>query len=220
MAKSKLVSALDIGTSKITCLTGQIRDEDTQKIHIIGVSSVPSRGLRKGQIVNIDEAVAGISDAVEAAERMAGFNIAKVWVAVGGSHIGGQNSHGVVAVSDPKGEISQTDVSRVLEAARAISLPTASEIIHVIPKSYTVDSQEGVHDPIGMTGVRLEVATHILTGSTTAIKNPTKCVGEVGCDISGLVFSGLASSMAVLSDTEKELGVILLDIGGGTMSMA
>jgi len=220
MAKHKLISAVDIGTSKITTLIGQLRDEDSQKIHIIGVSSLPSKGLRKGQIVNIEEAVEVITSSVEAAERMAGFNIAKVWVSVGGAHIGSQNSHGVVAVSQPQGEIGNDDVRRVLEAARAVSLPTSSEIIHVISKSFNVDNQEGVKDPIGMTGVRLEVETHIVTGSTTAIKNITKCISEVGCDISGLVYSGLASAMAVLTDTEKELGVVMVDLGGGTTDVA
>jgi cell division protein FtsA len=151
---------------------------------------------------------------------MAGFNINKAWISVGGSHISSQNSHGVVAVSQPQGEISAADVARVLEAARAVSLPTASEIIHVIPKSYTVDSQEGVKDPVSMTGVRLEVDIHIVVGSSPVIKNLAKCVAEVGCDVAGLVYSGLASSFGVLSETEKELGVILIDIGGGTMSLA
>lgn len=220
MAKAKLISALDVGSSKITALIAQVRQEDSTRIHIIGVASFPSHGLRKGQIVNIEESVSAIMESVEAAERMAGFNIAKVWLSVGGSHINSQNSHGVVAVSQPQGEITSEDVRRVLEAARAISLPTSSEIVHVIPKNFSVDNQEGVKDPVGMTGVRLEVETHIVTGTTTALKNLTKCVAEIGCDIAGLVFSGLASSMAVLSDTEKELGVILIDIGGGTTDLS
>lgn len=220
MAKSKITAAIDIGSSKIACLIAQIRDDDSTKLHIIGAASSVSRGIRKGQIVNIDEAVDSIVEAVESAERMAGFNIARAWVLVGGSHISSQNSQGVVAVSQPQGEIGDDDVKRVLEAARAVSLPSSSEIIHVIPKSYTVDGQEGVKDPIGMTGVRLEVATHIVTGASTAIKNLTKCVAEVGCDVSGIAFGGLASSMSVLSETEKELGVVLIDIGGGTTDIA
>lgn len=220
MAKNKLISAIDIGSSKIVALVAQSRDEDNSKLHIVGAASVPSQGVRKGQIVNIEEAVSAIEEAVEAAERMAGFNIPSAWVSVGGSHISSQNSHGVVAVSQPQGEINADDVRRVLEAARAVSLPTSSEILHVLPRTYTVDNQEGVKDPVGMTGVRLEVDTHIVVGSSPVIKNLTKCVGEVGCDISGLVFSGLAASEAVLSPTEKELGVVLVDIGGGTMSVA
>lgn len=216
MAKSKQISSIDIGSTKITTLVAQIREEDPSKIHIVGASSSPSKGIRKGQIVNIDEAVESIVESVEAAERMAGYNVARAWVLVNGAHIASQNSQGVVAISDPHGEISNEDVRRVLEAARAISLPTSSEIIHVVPRSYSVDSQQGVKDPIGMTGVRLEVETHIITGSITALKNLTKCVTEVGCDISGLAFGGLASGLAVLTDTEKELGVVCVDIGGGT----
>jgi len=220
MAKSKVTAALDIGSSKIACLIAQARDDDSGKLHIIGAASSISKGIRKGQIVNIDEAVDSIVEAVESAERMAGFNIAKTWVSVDGAHIASQNSQGVVAVSEPQGEIGTEDVRRVLEAARAVSLPSSSEIIHVIPKSYIVDGQEGVKDPIGMTGVRLEVETHIVTGASTAIKNLTKCVAEVGCDVSGIAFGGLASSMSTLSDTEKELGVVLVDIGGGTSDIA
>ncbi len=220
MAKGKLISALDVGTSKITTLIAQLRDPDSDSLHIVGVASVPAKGIRKGQIVNIEEAIVAITESIEAAERMAGFNIAKVWASVGGSHITSQNSHGVVAVSEPQGEINSQDVRRVLEAARAISLPAASEIIHVIPRSFNVDSQEGVKDPTGMTGVRLEVTTHIVTGSSTSLKNLVKCVSEVGCDIAGLVYTGLASGLAVLTDTEQELGVILIDIGGGTTSIA
>lgn len=220
MAKSKIVSSIDIGSSKIAALIAQVRPEEPDKLHVVGAASSVSRGVRKGQIVNIEEAVSSITEAVEAAERMAGYNISHAWVSVGGSHITSQNSHGVVAVSQPQGEISPTDVARVLEAARAVSLPTACEIVHVIPKHFTVDSQEGVRDPLGMTGVRLEVDTHIVVGSSPVIKNLSKCVAEVGCDISGLVYVGLAASASVLSETEKELGVVLVDIGGGTMSIA
>ena len=220
MAKGKILSSIDIGSSKIAVLIAQSREDSPDRLHIIGAASSPSRGVRKGQIVNIEEAVSAILESVEAAERMAGFNLSKAWVSVGGSHIASHNSHGVVAVSEPQGEIGPDDVRRVLEAARAISLPAASEVIHVIPKNYTVDSQEGVKDPVGMTGVRLEVDTHMIIGSSPVIKNLAKCISEVGCDIAGTVYTGLASSQAVLSETEKELGVILVDIGGGTMSIA
>lgn len=215
MAKGKLNCAIDVGSTKITTLVSMAGEED-DKHHIIGASTSSSRGIRKGQIVNIDEAVDSIVESVEAAERMAGYNIGKVWVSIDGAHIISQNSQGVVAVSNQHGEIVPDDVNRVIEAARAISLPTSSEILHVIPRSYTVDNQQGIKDPIGMTGVRLEVETHIVTASTTAVKNLSKCIGEVGCDISGMAFSGLVSSLAILTDTEKELGVICLDIGGGT----
>ncbi len=220
MSKSKVIVAIDVGSSKVATLVAQIRDEETSRLHIVGAASSVSRGVRKGQIVNIEEAVSSIEEAVEAAERMAGYNISKAWISIGGAHIGSINSQGVVAVAQPQGEVTSQDVARVIEAAKAVSLPTSAEIIHVIARSYTVDGQEGVKDPVGMTGVRLEVETHIVTGSTTAIKNITKCVGEVGCDVGGMVFSGLASAEAVLSDTEKELGVVLVDIGGGTTDVA
>lgn len=220
MAKSKIISAIDIGSSKVATLVAQVREEDASRLHVVGAAASVSRGVRKGQIVNIDEAVACIEESVEAAERMAGYNISKAWVSVGGSHIGSMNSQGVVAVAQPQGEVTSSDVNRVMEAARAISLPASSEIIHVIPRSFTVDGQEGVKDPVGMTGVRLEVETQIVTGSSTAIKNLTKCVAEVGCDIEGMVFGGLAAAEAVLSDTEKELGVVIVDIGGGTTDVA
>jgi len=220
MAKNKIIAAIDMGSSKVATLVAQVREEDTSRLHVVGAASAVSRGIRKGQIVNIEEAVASIEESVEAAERMAGYNISKAWVSIGGAHIGSLNSQGVVAVAQPQGEVTSQDVQRVIEAAQAVSLPTSAEIIHVIPRSYTVDGQDGVKDPVGMTGVRLEVETHIVTGSTTALKNLAKCVGEVGCDVEGMVFSGLASAGAVLSDTEKELGVILIDIGGGTTDIA
>jgi cell division protein FtsA len=218
MTKSRLISAIDIGSDKIATLVAQVTEEDT--IHVIGVSSNRSKGVRKGQIVNIEESSQSILESVEIAERMAGYSVGKVFVSVGGSQIQSQNSTGVVAVSQVSGEITSEDVTRVMEAARAISMPTTQEIIHVLPRSFTVDGQEGVKDPIGMTGVRLEVDTHLVICSSTALKNLTKCVSEIGSDVSGLVFSGLASSLACLSETEKELGVVLVDIGGGTTSIA
>lgn len=220
MAKPKLIAAIDVGSSKVATILAQVRDDDENRLHVIGAAIATSRGVRKGQIVNIEEAVSCIVESVESAERMAGFNVAKAWVSVDGAHIGSMNSQGVVAVAQPQGEVVADDVRRVLEAARAVSLPTSAEIVHVIPRSYTVDGQEGVKDPVGMTGVRLEVGTHIVTGATTAIKNLIKCVAEVGCDVAGLVYSGLASAEAVLSDTERELGVVLVDIGGGTTDIA
>ena len=218
MNRNKIVAAIDVGSSKIATLIGQVNEEN-EKINVVGAASVPSLGVRKGQIVNIEEAAEAIVRSVEAAERMAGFSLSKVLVSVGGAHVSSQNSHGVVAVAEPQGEIVPEDVNRVIEAARAISLPSSREILHVIPRTYTVDSQEGVADPIGMSGVRLEVETHIITGSTTTLKNLAKCVSEVGADIESMVFSGIVSAEAVLSETEKELGVVLVDIGGGTTSL-
>ncbi len=219
MPKGRIVSAIDIGTSKITTIIAS-QQEDSEKINVIGVATFPSIGLRKSQIVDIEEAINAITQSVEAAERMAGCAIAKSFISISGNHIQSKNSKGVVAVAEPEGEISMEDVSRVIEAARAVSLPASREILHVIPRDFIVDSQEGIKDPLGMTGVRLEVETHIVTGSSTAMKNLGKCVAELGVDVEALVFSGLAASEAVLTDTEKELGVCLVDIGGGTTAIA
>lgn len=213
MSKDKLIVGIDVGTTKITTV---IATKGDGLPNVIGVSTVYSKGLRKGQVVNIEEAVSTVSTSVEAAERMAGTNIGSARISLGGVHIACQNSKGVVAVSEPDKEITEEDMQRVIDAAQAVSLPSTREVLHVLPRHFTVDSQEGIVDPIGMSGVRLEVDTHIITCSTTAARNLAKCVEELGVSVSGLVFSGLASSYSVLSDTEKELGVILVDIGGGT----
>jgi len=214
MAKDKVICGIDVGSSKIATLIASV-DEDG-KINLIGVSSTTSKGVRKNQVVDIEEAVAAITESVEAAERMAGYSISSSFVSLGGPQIESVNQHAVVAVSEPEEEIKESDIRRVNEAARAIPLPSSREILHVIPRTFTVDGQEGIKDPIGMTGVRLETETHIITGSTTSMKNLVKCVSEVGIDVTELVFSGIASSIATLSDTEKELGVVLVDIGGET----
>ena len=219
MAKGRIIGAIDIGTSKVTTIIAS-HSEEMDKINVIGVATFPSTGLRKSQIVDIEETIESITQSVEAAERMAGCALSKAFISISGNHIQSQNSKGVVAVSEPEGEIIIDDVNRVIEAARAISLPASREILHVIPRNFIVDSQEGIKDPLGMTGVRLEVETHIVTGSSTAMKNLVKCVQEVGIDVGGLVFSGLAAANSVLTDTEKELGVCLVDIGGGTTSIA
>jgi cell division protein FtsA len=218
MARDHVVSGIDVGTSKITTLIATLSEEGDAQI--IGVSTIPSKGLRKGQVVNIEEATAAISQSLEAAERMAGVSVAKAYISVGGNHIASQNSHGVVAVAEPDREITEQDVKRVIEAAKAVSLPSSREILHVLPRGYIVDSQEGIVDPIGMTGVRLEVDTHLVTGGATAVRNLRKCVEELGVEVSGMVFGGLASAEASISDTEKELGVVLVDIGGGTTDVA
>jgi cell division protein FtsA len=218
MARDHIVSGIDVGTSKITTLIATVPEEGDARV--IGVSSVASRGLRKGQVVNIEEATVAISGALEAAERMAGTQVGRAFLSVGGAHIASQNSHGVVAVSEPDKEISESDVKRVIEAAKAVSLPSSREILHVLPRGYVVDSQEGVVDPIGMTGVRLEVDTHLVTGGATAIRNLRKCVEELGVEVEGMAFGGLASAIATITDTEKELGVVLIDIGGGTTDVA
>lgn len=218
MARDKTISGIDIGTSKITTLIASVTDD--QELRIIGVASLASKGLRKGQIVNIEEATSAVSESLEAAERMAGVSVGKTFITVGGNHIASLNSHGVVAVAEPDREISESDVHRVIDAAKAISLPASREILHIIPRGFTVDGQDGIVDPVNMTGVRLEVDTHVITGGSIAIKNLQKCVGELGVDVAGIVFGGLASARAALSDTEQELGAILIDVGGGTTDVA
>ena len=218
MARDRIISGIDIGTSKITTLVASV--EEDGELRIIGVATTVSRGIRKGQIVNIEEATSAISDSLEAAERMAGTSVGKTFLSVGGAHIASMNSHGVVAVAEPDREITPNDVSRVIDAAKAISLPSSREILHVVPRGYIVDGQEGIVDPVNMTGVRLEVETHMITGGSIAIRNLLKCISDLGVEVGGLVFSGLAASYAVLSDTEKELGVVLVDVGGGTTDVA
>lgn len=219
MAKAPLVAGIDIGSSKITTIITSL-SEDQSRVNVVGVASVESRGIRKSQVVDIEEAIEAITKSVESAERMAGYSISDAYVSVSGDHIQSQNSKGVVAVGNPEGEIVQDDVYRVIEAARAVSLPSSREILHVLPREFVVDSQTGVRDPLGMTGVRLEAEAHIVTGSSAVLRNLTKCIAEIGVNVNGLVFSGLASAEATLSDTEKELGVVLIDIGGGTTSIA
>ena len=217
MTRSKTLAALDIGSTKIAAIIAQTNEEGI--LSVIGSASLPSRGIKRGQIVNIEEATEAIIAAVEAAERMAGLNVNHLWVSGGGPQIISQNSRGVVAVGNPGGEINEEDIRRVLESAKAISLPASREIIHVIPRQFTVDSQEGIADPSGMSGIRLEVETHIISASSTALRNLRKCVDELGAHTDGIVFDGLASAAAVVTPTEKELGVILIDIGGGTTSV-
>lgn len=218
MKNSDIVVGIDIGSSKIATLIGRV-DEDT--VNILGVSEVSSKGVRRGQIVNIEEASDAINASLDSAERMAGHSIDRVFVSVSGVNIESQNSKGVVAVSQPDGEISEYDVERVLEAAGAVSLPSTREIIHVIPKTFTVDGEGGIKDPVGMSGVRLEVDTHIITANSAGVKNIERILSsEAGVNVQSLVFSGLASSLSVLSDTEKELGVVLADIGAGVTNIA
>lgn len=218
MADGKIIVGIDVGTSKIVTVIAKTQEEGT--VNILGVSETRSSGIKKGQIVDIDEAVSAINTSLEAAERMSGFSAAHVIASIGGSHIESQNSRGVVAVSSPEGEITANDLTRVIDAARAVSFPSSREIIHVLPRNYTVDGQEGIKDPIGMTGVRLEVDTHIISANATSIKNMGKALSEVGVDVDAFVFSGYASGLAVLSDTEKELGVVLVDIGAGTTDIS
>lgn len=212
MAESQIVVGIDIGSSKVATVIGQVQDT----LNILGVSEIPSRGIRRGQIVDIEEAAASINAALDAAERMAGYSVDQVFVSLSGAHILSQNSKGIVAISSPNGDINESDVSRVLEAAGAVSTPSTTTILHVLPKTFTVDGESGIKDPVGMTGVRLEVDTHIITANSVSVKNIERVLGqEAGVNVAAVVFSGLASSLSVLTDTERELGVILIDIGAG-----
>lgn len=213
MSHSKLINAIDIGTSKITTIVGQYFDTE-DKLNVIAVSSIPALGFRKGQIINLEQASQTLTQSIESAERMAGFNINDAAISLAAPHIESLNSQGVVAVSNPGSEITLNDINRVVEAAKAITLPAGKEIIHVIPRLYTVDGQEGVVDPIGMNGVRLEVEAHIILASVPYLKNLKKCLDDIGINVRSLVYSGLATAKATLTETEKELGVALVDIGG------
>jgi len=218
MQHSKIISGIDIGTSKVTTIIGQYSDTE-DKFNIIAVSSIPSLGFRKGQIINIEQASSTIVQSIESAERMAGFQINSASVCLSAPHIESINSHGVVAISNPNGEIDPNDIERVIEAAKAIAVPNGKEIIHIIPVKYTVDGQEGVIDPVGMNGVRLEVEAHIIIASTPSLKNLKKCLEDIGIKIDQLVYSGLATAKSTLTETEKELGVALVDIGGSITTL-
>lgn len=223
MSKPRIVAAIDMGSSKIATLVAQVVTDPVTgetTVNIVGASQTDSKGIKKGQIVDIDEAVEASITSVEAAERMAGYNLDTAYVSIGGAHIHSQNSRGVVAVSDPEGEITENDVDRAIEAASAVSLPVSREVIFVVPREFIVDGESGVRDAVGMSGVRLEVDTHIVSAASAALKNAKKAVNEVGINIEEMVFSGLASAEAVLTPTEKELGCVLVDIGGGTTSIA
>lgn len=223
MAKTRIIAGIELGSSKIATLISQVNTDPVSfetSINIVGAASSESKGIKKGQIVDIEEAVEAIIASVEAAERMAGYNLESAYIAIGGAHIHSQNSHGVVAVSDPNGEILPSDVDRAIEAASAVSLPASRETIHILPREFIVDGESGVRDAVGMSGVRLEVDTHIISAGSSAIKNVRKAIAEVGIKPEALVFSGLASAEATLSNTEKELGCVLIDIGAGTTSIA
>jgi cell division protein FtsA len=215
MAKN-IITALDVGSSKICTIIASISEDDRPQV--IGVYNHPSSGVKKGVIVNIDEATNAIAESVAAAERMAGITVSSVYASIGGSHITSINSKGVVAVSHE--EISEDDTFRAIENARTISIPPSREILHIIPREFIVDSQPGIKDPVGMTGTRLEVNTHIISATTTALQNLVKCIQQNGLGVEDVVFAGWASSHAVLTETEKDLGVTLLDIGGGTTSVS
>ena len=211
-----LIVGLDIGTSKVAAIVGELNEQ--QVIEIIGIGTHPSTGMKKGVVVNIESTVQSIRRAVEEAELMAGCRIQSVYTGISGSHVKSLNSHGIVAVRSK--EVSEADVDRVIDAACAVAIPADQKTLHVLPQEFAVDDQEGIQEPIGMSGVRLEARVHMVTGSVSAAQNIHKCVLRCGLDVDKLILEQLASSYAVLTDDEKDLGVCMVDIGGGTSDIA
>jgi cell division protein FtsA len=214
----RTIVGIDVGTTKVCTIVAQVLDSG--KINVLGVGLTPAKGLDKGVVVNIEDAVNAIATSVEKAERLSGYRIGTAFVGVSGRHIASLNSRGVVAVARSDHEITRYDVDRAVEAAQAIAIPTQREIIHIIPRAYIVDGTEGIRDPIGMSGFRLEVETHIITGDVMAIQNLIKSVQKAGIEIDDLVLQPLASGEAVLTEDDKDRGVVLADIGGGTTDIA
>jgi cell division protein FtsA len=213
--RNNLVVGLDIGTTKICTIVSELTPDG---IDIVGIGASPSNGLRKGVVVNIDATVESIKKAVEEAELMAGCEIGTVYAGIAGGHIKGFNSHGIVAIKNR--EVSEVDIKRVVDQARAVSIPMDREVIHILPQEFIVDEQDGIKDPLGMSGVRLEARVHIVTGAITSAQNIIRCANRVGLNVADIVLEQLASSEAVLSPEEKEIGVVLADIGGGTTDIA
>ncbi len=215
-SEKELIVGLDIGTSKVVAIVGEVQDDG--ELEVIGFGSHPSRGLKRGVVVNIEATVNSIQRAVEEAELMAGCEIQSVYTGIAGSHVRSLNSHGIVAIRDR--EVGRSDVERVIDAARAVAIPADQRILHVLPQEFIIDGQEGIRDPIGMSGVRLEARVHMVTGAASAAQNIVKCVQRCGLEVEDIVLEQLASSHAVLTDDEKELGAALVDIGGGTTDIA
>jgi cell division protein FtsA len=209
-----VIVGLDIGTTKVCAIIGRINEYNG--VDIVGVGVSPSRGLRKGVVVNIESTVNSVATAIERAELMAGIEVKSVFAGIAGGHIEGINSRGVVAVSSRSREITEIEVERVIDAAKALALPMEREVIHVIPQEFVIDNQDGIKDPVGMSGVRLEAEVHIVTGAVASAQNIVKSVNRAGYAVNDIVLEPLASAMATLKDDEKELGVVLIDIGGGT----
>jgi len=212
----KLLVGLDIGTSKVVAIVGEISPDN--EIEVVGLGSHPSRGLKKGVVVNIESTVQSIQKAIEEAELMAGCEIHSVYAGIAGGHIRSLNSHGIVAIRDS--EVNANDVDRVIDAARAVAIPADQKILHILPQEFIIDGQEGIREPIGMSGVRLEARVHMVTGAVSAAQNIIKCVRRCGLEVDDIILQQLASSYAVLTEDEKELGVCLCDIGGGTTDIA
>src|SRR5205809_3706437 len=215
MAEQTVLVAIDIGTTKVCWLSGEGAERGGGDV--LGIGQAPSDGLRKGVVIDIDRTVQSVTNAVDAAERLSGLKVRSAFVGISGSHINSQNSRGMVAV---RHDVDRGDTVRAIEAARAVSIPNTREILHVIPRGYVVDGQEGVRDPIGMAAVRLEVETHIVTASSTSVQNLSKCVQRAGVEIDELVLAPLATAESVLTEEDRELGVVLADIGGDTTDVA
>ncbi|ADL12292.1 cell division protein FtsA [Acetohalobium arabaticum] len=218
MSQRRIITGLDIGTTKICAIIAEVNDNEI--LDIIGIGTSPSVGLRKGVVVDIDDTVSSIESAIEKAERMAGIEVDSVYVGIAGSHISSMNSQGVVAITGEDKEITQEDIDRVIEASQIVAIPPEREILHVLPRGFVIDGCQKVKHPRGMSGVRLKVETHIVTGSITSIENLVKSVNKLGIDVEDVVLEPLAASESVLSNSEKELGVVLVDIGGGTTDVA
>lgn len=216
MAGGKLIVGLDIGTSKVVAIVGEAGADGELKV--VGLGSHPSRGLKKGMVVDIESTVQSIQRAVEEAERMAGCQVHSVYAGIAGSHIRSLNSHGIVAIRDR--EVFQHDLERVIDAARAVAIPADQKILHILPQEYVIDSQEGIKEPLGMSGVRLEAKVHLVTCAVNAAQNIEKCIRRCGLDVDDIILEQLASSYSVLTDDERELGVCIVDIGGGTTDIA
>ncbi len=212
----QLIVGVDIGTTKIVVLVGEV--DESGDVHVVGIGSHPSRGLKRGVVVNIESTVNSIQRALEEAELMAGCEINAAYTGIAGSHIQSLNSHGIVAIRDS--EVRPTDVERVIDAARAVAIPADQKILHVLPQEFIIDSQEGIREPVGMSGIRLEAKVHIVSGAVSAAQNIVKCVRKCGLHVADVILEQLASSYAVLTEDEKELGVCLVDIGGGTTDIA
>jgi cell division protein FtsA len=214
--EGNMIVGLDIGTSKVVALVGEVNKDG--KIEIVGIGSHQSRGLKKGVVVNIESTVQSIQRAVEEAELMAGCQIHSVYAGIAGSHIRSLNSHGIVAIRDR--EVQPLDLERVIDAAQAVAIPADQKVLHILPQEYIIDTQEGVKEPLGMSGVRLEAKVHLVTCAVNAIQNIEKCIRRCGLEVEDVILEQLAASYAVLTDDEKELGVCLVDIGGGTSDIA
>jgi len=212
----KLLVGLDIGTSKVVAVVGELSPEGA--LEVIGIGTHPSRGLKRGVVVNIESTVLSIQRAIEEAELMAGCEINTVFTGIAGSHVRSLNSHGIVAIREK--EVSPSDVDRVIDAARAVAIPADQRILHVLPQEFVIDTQEGIREPVGMSGVRLEAKVHLVTGAVSAAQNIVKCVQRCGLEVEDIVLEQLASSYSVLTDDEKELGICLVDMGGGTTDIA